>query len=342
MIAHNKKRIVWIDSLKLFACLLVVIGHLYMSMEASGWIRGDAFYYCFPIQTIYAFHVPLFFVCSGYLYQSKRVEYSFRSHIQNIKVKLINLGVPYLVFSMITLILKNAFSNAVNNPAPPIARTLFVEPIAPYWYLYTLFFIFCILPRQKNNENLLRIFLICLIVKVLYTLIPFLHIFPDIITKVAGNAIWFSFGMMLTDYNLWKKIMNKGLMVMCLFVGISLSLVFYRKNSNDQFLIQFVIAALLVYALVCLFALIIGERGEKITARLNKYFMPVYLIHTIVAAGLRTLLLKLGISSLAAHFILGLLVSIFVPILLYKIAEKKWWLLFWMEPANAIKMKGNT
>ena len=181
-----------------------------------------------------------------------------------------------------------------------------------------------------------------MIVKVLYTLIPFLHIFPDIITKVAGNAIWFSFGMMLTDYNLWKKIMNKGLMVMCLFVGISLSLVFYRKNSNDQFLIQFVIAALLVYALVCLFALIIGERGEKITARLNKYFMPVYLIHTIVAAGLRTLLLKLGISSLAAHFILGLLVSIFVPILLYKIAEKKWWLLFWMEPANAIKMKGNT
>lgn len=147
MIAHNKKRIVWIDSLKLFACLLVVIGHLYMSMEASGWIRGDAFYYCFPIQTIYAFHVPLFFVCSGYLYQSKRVEYSFRSHIQNIKVKLINLGVPYLVFSMITLILKNAFSNAVNNPAPPIARTLFVEPIAPYWYLYTLFFIFCILQR---------------------------------------------------------------------------------------------------------------------------------------------------------------------------------------------------
>ena len=140
--------------MKLFACLLVVVGHLYMSMEAGGWIPGNAFYYCFPIQTVYTFHVPLFFVCSGYLYQRKKVEHSFRLHLQNIKMKFINLGVPYFVFSLVTLILKNVFSDTVNNQAPPIIRTLFVEPIAPYWYLYTLFFIFCVIPRQRKKENL--------------------------------------------------------------------------------------------------------------------------------------------------------------------------------------------
>lgn len=340
MITQNKNRIVWIDSLKLFACLLVVFGHLYMSMEAGGWVQGDAFYYCFPIQTIYAFHVPLFFVCSGYLYQRKKVEYSFHLHLKNIKGKFINLGVPYFVFSMVTLILKNVFSDAVHNQAPSIIRTLFVEPIAPYWYLYTLFFIFCAIPRQGKKENLIRLFLICLLVKVLYIFIPCLHAFPDILTKVAGNAIWFSFGMLITEKCVWDKTVNKWMMIMCFFAGILFSLSFYRRN-NDQILIQFIIAAFFVYAFVCLFALIIGERGEKVVVRLNKYFMPVYLMHTIAAAGTRTLLLKLGISSLIAHFVWGLLVSIFVPVLLYEIAEKKWWLLFWIEPSTAIKMKRN-
>ena len=106
-------------------------------------------------------------------------------------------------------------------------------------------------------------------------------------------------------------------------------------------LIQFIIATFFVYAFVCLFALIIGEREEKVVVRLNKFFMPIYLIHTIAAAGTRTLLLKLGVSSLMSHFVWGLLVSILIPVLLYEIAEKKWWLLFWIEPSTAIKMKRN-
>ena len=35
------KRYLWIDNLKMFACLLVVIGHLYMSMMAGGWINEN-------------------------------------------------------------------------------------------------------------------------------------------------------------------------------------------------------------------------------------------------------------------------------------------------------------
>ena len=58
------KRYLWVDNLKMFACLLVVIGHLYMSMMAGGWIRENNILYCWPIQTVYTFHVPLFFVCS--------------------------------------------------------------------------------------------------------------------------------------------------------------------------------------------------------------------------------------------------------------------------------------
>ncbi|OUP80852.1 acyltransferase [Lachnoclostridium sp. An169] len=338
MTAQGKNRIVWIDSMKLFACLLVVVGHLYMSMEAGGWIAGDAFYYCFPIQTVYTFHVPLFFVCSGYLYQCKKVEYSVRSHINNIKNKALNLGVPYLLFTLITLMLKIIFSDAVNNQATPVIRTIFWEPVAPYWYLYALFFIFCVIPRQKNKNNLVLIFLISVIAKILYVFIPWPFTFPDIIGKVVGNAIWFSFGMILTDCELRKKILNKAVMAICFIIGVLLSLIYYRVNC-DSMSVQFIIAAMFVYAFVCLFAVVISEKGENIVPKLSKYFMPVFLIHTIVAAGFRTILLKIGINSFSVHFSAGLLVSILVPVLLYEIARRKWWLLFWIEPSKAIKMK---
>lgn len=32
-------------------------------------------------------------------------------------------------------------------------------------------------------------------------------------------------------------------------------------------------------------------------------------------------------------------VSVFVPIVIYIIAEKQWWLLFWFEPIKAMKLR---
>ena len=127
----GKARYNWIDSMKLFGCILVVLGHMYISKTSSGWISETAVYYCLPIQMVYTFHVPLFFVCSGFLYQIKLVDYSFESHVKNIKIKALSLGIPYFVFSFITILLKIVFATEVNNQATPIMRTLFWEPVAP-------------------------------------------------------------------------------------------------------------------------------------------------------------------------------------------------------------------
>ena len=36
---------------------------------------------------------------------------------------------------------------------------------------------------------------------------------------------------------------------------------------------------------------------------------------------------------------IGFSVSVFVPIVIYIIAEKQWWLLFWFEPIKAMKLR---
>ena len=58
----------WVDDVKVIACILVVLGHFFQSMTKANILPENNLYGWFNT-TIYYFHVPLFFICSGYLYQ---------------------------------------------------------------------------------------------------------------------------------------------------------------------------------------------------------------------------------------------------------------------------------
>ena len=65
--------------------------------------------------------------------------------------------------------------------------------------------------------------------------------------------------------------------------------------------------------------------------------MPVYLMHTIFAAGLRSVLLKIGITNGAVHIVLGIAVSFIGPIVAIEIM-KRLKLDIFVYPAKYIKI----
>ena len=88
------KRIVWIDYLKTFACILVVIGHLIQSLQMSN-IDNYPQITGFINWFIYLFHMPLFFCISGYLYEKNKKDFSWKNY-KNFEIKkIINLAVPF-------------------------------------------------------------------------------------------------------------------------------------------------------------------------------------------------------------------------------------------------------
>ena len=309
-----------------------------MSIAASGWIDSHAVVYCLPIQTVYTFHVPLFFVCSGYLYQMKPPDTSQHERIRFIKRKLLDLGVPYLIFSAVTLILKIVFSDSVNNQAPPFFRTLLWEPIAPYWYLYTLLLLFCIIPRQRKRRDTVGLFCVCIIVKIIYIAFPVQNFLPDLVEKICANAIWFSFGMLLTDVQIRQLLIRRNIGLVCFLVAIGLSASFYSKD-NQSLIFQFIVALLFVYSITAFFILELKTGDSHWIAALSEYFLPIYVLHTITAAGARTILTKMGISFLPLHVAVGLIASIAIPILIYQFASKYWWSQFPFEPSKALKRR---
>ena len=123
----KQEREIWIDRVKLFACILVVLGHFLQSMVKSDFLQGGFMFYWFD-RTIYMFHVPLFFICSGYLYQNTSKINTFKSWLNNVIRKFISLGIPYFVFSIITWLSKSVFSSSVNQETDGLLHTLFVVP----------------------------------------------------------------------------------------------------------------------------------------------------------------------------------------------------------------------
>lgn len=133
----------WVDDVKVIACILVVLGHFLASVQS--YAPGGVLYEWFH-KTIYYFYVPLFFICSGYLYQKYSQIDDIKSYLKNISKKALALGIPYVTFSSVTWVLKTVFSRDVNNQIGGFCDTLFLHPTAPYWYLYALFFIFLVTP----------------------------------------------------------------------------------------------------------------------------------------------------------------------------------------------------
>ena len=85
-------RIEWIDITKGIAIFLMVIGHTSIPVPLSKWI--------------WSFHMPLFFIISGLLFNKEKytsIKYFFKSRIRS-------LAIPYIVFSSIILFTRNDLS----------------------------------------------------------------------------------------------------------------------------------------------------------------------------------------------------------------------------------------
>lgn len=326
----------WIDNIKLFACILVVVGHFAMSMSSAGLTEYSPTYYFF-IQSIYTYHVPLFFVCSGFLYQKSNRVHGFSNWKDSVKSKFLNLSIPYFTFTIITLLIKTLFSNEVNTQAGGFLTTLFINPTAPYWYLYALFFMFLIIPNFKTKKGASILLSISIAFVIIYIiLVQFKITVPYIIRSYLGRLVWFAIGIFIAfDDERKISLFEKILCPVSFAAAIILSFIFYTTPNNDNIL-KYVIGILFVYSIGIFSRLFQPELINKTAKKFSEYFMPVFLMHTIFCAGIRILLLKLNITNIVIHSVLGLSFAFAIPIIIYNISKKIPFLLFFIYPKKAI------
>lgn len=322
----QKIREVWIDYTKMFACILVVLGHLLQGLNKAN-IEWNENLYSYINTFIYIFHMPLFMYLSGYLYKKYTKIKDWKEYFKFIKKKLINLGIPYVVFYLAYVLINMMFSSSVNSQKGiQDILNILTNPVPPFWFLYALFFIFLITPllekMLKYNKNIvLGISILLYIINIYFK--TNIYCF-DI---VAEYLVYFYIGAFLED-KLKQHYKNRNIIMITIsFVVLSLLYCYIVKNN----IINGKIAMLFKFLLAIIGIIINIQIFKNLTNVIEKYKIfnvisnntfPIYLMHTTFSAGIRIVLLKLGINNFYIHFVGGLVLGVLGPILVEKILER--------------------
>lgn len=134
----DKKRIIWIDSIRGVLIILVVLGHAIQSSLRDACFQNHLW------NLIYSFHMPAFMAISGW--------FAFSTTTKNINVGLCKrrfdqLMVPYLSWSLLRYVISMDYS--IEN----LSRIV-IDPDSYFWFLWVLFWIKVIfILNQKIAER---------------------------------------------------------------------------------------------------------------------------------------------------------------------------------------------
>jgi fucose 4-O-acetylase-like acetyltransferase len=221
---ENKKRIVWLSILQGWSMLLVVVGHI----DLTNGVYGDAHLINGIDKEIYlilrSFRMPMFMLISGFLFYITHIKKE-KSYQETVISKLKRLGVPFLFFTLATLILKFAFNPIMKRPVELSFRQAVdsflypaTNPLGELWFVATLFILFLFYPVYKISLQ-----------KASYTFFlmgcaVLLHLFFPAgiellcLSRVASYFVFFYAGICLSKFEWGRKFDSWYVLIACICI----------------------------------------------------------------------------------------------------------------------------
>jgi fucose 4-O-acetylase-like acetyltransferase len=322
-------RIRWVDILKALAITLIVWGHV---LTGLGDFHSDI------KKLIFFIHVPTFFMASGFFaYRSLRRKGLTKYILDTIKF----LGIPYLFFSAIFIIIRSSpIGQLANNGHYPLSKLLF-QFVSPNGWNY-LWFLFVLMSIQIIFGVVFTIFkrmdpiILSVIGIVLLIIWSGNSVISEIwtlknfwaITEIPQNMLYFLIGVLVFEgkdkIKLPEKVIGSKTIFVALVVASTLFLVSFYHSSISLIIIlsgmlMLVLLSILIDKVVTSEALV-----NKIQF-IGKNSLIIYLLHQYVVQGCRVVFVKLFPFLKDAHVILILLLlvlGIAIPLITYHLLEK--------------------
>lgn len=235
-----------LDLLRGIGMILVVVGHYC----GDGYIRT----------IIYSFHIPLFFILSGYLFRIKDGE----AGLTFIKRKVQSFLLPYISLSCVNLIFAFVLNRGMDIKSSIAAILFWVVtddfPIGgALWYLIAIFLmemIGLLASKMKSGGVLLWISLFLL--GILNTYVVNVQL-PYCITQVFICIPFFVTGLVMSKINSLiklKKMSIRGGMLLCLVSAMLIPVAFYNGEVNFRSLVLNCVPLTYIVAIIMTFFLL--------------------------------------------------------------------------------------
>ena len=317
----SNPRVSWINCLKGIGIILVVLGHVISKDMAQENIVLSVIR-----NIIYMVHMPLFFICAGYLFEFKFEKYSQLKLSEFFSTKARIYVIPYVTFSIfawiITLlasgieITRQIFENAgyASRDIEGLVLSLlfYINPVDNHlWFSYVMLLVLLLafLFKAVNIKTLLIIGFGAYIGTWFFEL-------PELIWKTARYFMLFQIGRIffrINIENIHKKRIYYAITVFLLsFTGWTL----LRNNKIYYPQSTFQIVAEVSGVIILVFLSKKMQNRCKWVEKLGKRTYPIYLMHQPFLVSLvRTLLLKLHLPMFVSIFLttcMGILVPLFI------------------------------
>lgn len=301
------ERLDWVDLSKGLGIILVVYGHVARGLNSAG-LGFDNFRQM--DNAIYAFHMPLFFLLSGYFF----LKSSKKGIRQYVKSKISTILYPYLVWSLIQILIQFFASNYTNGEIVFNDVFTFFLPRGQFWFLLALFFISIINIVLYNIMGRIGILISSFISLIYYIIGPEIKILDDTI----ANLLFFNLGIYLYENPfLMKVFIQKRISFFfnaILFFTLELLLFNTKVESNIFNLIIAISGSLFIVQFFSIKNIKFNHLKE-----IGNQSMIIYILHILVASGSRIILVKmLKVDNVLFHIVVGTLLGVYVPFVLFK------------------------
>lgn len=329
-----RKKISWLLILQGWGMLWVVIGHAPLKLDNSMPAFAKVLY-----DIAYSFHMPLFIMLSGYLFYMTRLLPSMQSeggwtYKSIIMDKLMRLGIPFVVFTVIAMLMKVLFPGEVARQASftlgEFVRAILYPrdgPLLEMWFVAVIMWMFALSPWWKLCLRSKWLSFVTMIIMFL------LHIGAEYLPfgsflgfrDTAAFAIYFYIGMIACKYGFDNR--NEPYK----YVMMVLSVVMYLSCRYLGFTFGTAMSGI---AFSVGLSFVLDKYFPMAFYSFRNYTYQIFLMSIFVQIAIKVIYSRIAMTEIAIHypvqiyvlfFLICLTMGLYVPVLVSKLAEQLNW-----------------
>lgn len=318
----SNKRIEWIDSTRGIAILLVVVGHVVGGYTGNYGMPQYQRIIDMIVDVIYTFHMPLFFMISGYVFGLKKYNWSMGNYVAYVNKKAKTLLIPYFLFSALQILIKLPLQGKIASVLS--WKNILLLPIIPidqFWFIYVLFFIFCLsgfMDWKVQHNSLIMAIILFIVGKSLLLFGDTINEWGTVLIRCLCYYIFFFIGYKLCRMKI--RFTKKEWFILTIIFGVSLigNSLIPLNYEVVQLIVQVVVATSGSLSVISFCEGFETVAKSKLLQVIGSESMSIYIVHVLLCAIIRVALIKIGFTDLFISIAIGIVLSIMVPILMSK------------------------
>jgi fucose 4-O-acetylase-like acetyltransferase len=308
----------WPDIAKGIGILLVVYGHVARGVEKAG-LPIDKNFFEVLDALVYAFHMPLFFFVSGYLFWGSVAARGFRSVLPSRLALLLWL---YVIWSLGHGAIEVLLGRLTNGNLQWAEVFALWQPRAHFWHLYALALLVLVTAAFAWVPDRYRALALFACSTALYTA-PGLGTGWYPLLVVCWFLVYFAAGFLMASHR-FKRDSIRSHAWMALLFWVAMCIAWVAAASQDL-LLRLVFSTVGI-GLVGSVSVLLAKYTRKVSrglAFLGSIALPIYLAHILAGSGVRIVLQKmLGIDAVWLHLLMGVGSGVLLPWALWMLTTR--------------------